>query len=45
MEKIVTLPWHHRDPFDRILAAQAIVEKCTLLTSDKVVKKYKIDTV
>ena len=45
MEEIVTLPWHHRDPFDRILVAQAIVEKCTLLSSDKLVKKYNIDTV
>jgi PIN domain nuclease of toxin-antitoxin system len=28
------LPFHHRDPFDRLLVAQAIVEKATLVTRD-----------
>jgi PIN domain nuclease of toxin-antitoxin system len=26
MSTIITLPWHHRDPFDRLLIAQAIRE-------------------
>jgi PIN domain nuclease of toxin-antitoxin system len=30
----------HRDPFDRILVAQARVEGLTLLTADKAVAKY-----
>ena len=30
----------HKDPFDRILVAQARVEGLTLLTADKVVAKY-----
>lgn len=30
----------HRDPFDRILIAQAITEPLRLLTADKVLKKY-----
>jgi PIN domain nuclease of toxin-antitoxin system len=34
------LPLHHRDPFDRILIAQACVEGMTLLTADKAVAKY-----
>jgi PIN domain nuclease of toxin-antitoxin system len=34
------LPVHHKDPFDRILVAQARVESVTLLTADKVVAKY-----
>ncbi|HQS99306.1 MAG: twitching motility protein PilT [Hydrogenophilales bacterium 16-64-46] len=34
------LPSLHRDPFDRILVAQARVEGLTLLTVDKVVAKY-----
>lgn len=34
------LPPLHRDPFDRILVAQARVEGLTLLTSDKMVAKY-----
>jgi len=27
------LPWHHRDPFDRMLIAQAIAEQLTVLTA------------
>jgi len=34
------LPLHHKDPFDRVLIAQARVEGLTLLTADKVVAKY-----
>lgn len=37
---IVTLPNYHRDPFDRILVAQAISEPLKLLTADKNLKKY-----
>lgn len=35
-----TLPPIHRDPFDRLLVAQAQVEGITLLTSDPVVAQY-----
>jgi PIN domain nuclease of toxin-antitoxin system len=34
------LPPIHGDPFDRLLVAQAIVERLTLVTSDRVVAKY-----
>lgn len=34
------LPWHHRDPFDRMLVAQAQVENLTLLTADKALTAY-----
>ena len=34
------LPDHHRDPFDRILIAQAIVEGITLITADPLVALY-----
>jgi len=37
---VTTLPSHHKDPFDRLLVAQASVEGFTLLTSDPVVAKY-----
>lgn len=37
---IETLPDIHKDPFDRILIAQASVEGFTLLTSDHVVSQY-----
>lgn len=34
------LPWVHRDPFDRLLVAQAIEEGLTLLTADATLKRY-----
>lgn len=34
------LPWHHRDPFDRMLVAQAQVEKLVLLTADEALTTY-----
>lgn len=37
---MVELPIIHRDPFDRMLIAQAISEPLRLLTSDKILKKY-----
>src|SRR6266404_3421143 len=42
--KLHELPLHHKDPFDRILIAQAMAEKCTLITNDKKIKTYKIPT-
>jgi PIN domain nuclease of toxin-antitoxin system len=39
-ETVSQLPPIHKDPFDRILIAQAMVEGITLLTSDKVVAQY-----
>lgn len=38
--RVALLPWHHRDPFDRMLAAQAQVEGLTLLTADPVMAAY-----
>ena len=37
---VANLPLLHRDPFDRILVAQSIVEGITLLTSDPLVAQY-----
>lgn len=37
---VYKLPLHHRDPFDRILIAQAISEPLCLLTSDRVLSQY-----
>jgi PIN domain nuclease of toxin-antitoxin system len=39
------LPLHHRDPFDRLLAAQSLVEKLPLVTADPVFRKYGVKTV
>lgn len=38
--RLATLPWVHRDPFDRLLVAQAMEDKLTLLTSDATLKRY-----
>jgi PIN domain nuclease of toxin-antitoxin system len=35
-----TLPLHHRDPFDRLLIAQALEEDLAILTNDALFKKY-----
>ncbi|MFM8768045.1 MAG: type II toxin-antitoxin system VapC family toxin [Rubrivivax sp.] len=37
---VARLLWHHRDPFDRLLVAQALVEGRTLLTSDRLLARY-----
>ena len=39
---ITTLPFHHQDPFDRLLVAQAIEEKLTLISVDNVFDDYGI---
>jgi PIN domain nuclease of toxin-antitoxin system len=39
------LPKHHRDPFDRMLIAQAQTERLVLLTSDHVFEKYRVEQV
>jgi PIN domain nuclease of toxin-antitoxin system len=38
--RVATLPWLHRDPFDRMLVAQAAVEGLKLLTADAALKGY-----
>ena len=35
-----SIPLIHKDPFDRVLIAQALVEGITLLTADPVIAKY-----
>lgn len=39
---VSTLPFHHRDPFDRLLIAQAIEEKMTLVSVDAVIDDYGV---
>ena len=41
LEPISTLPLHHRDPFDRLLVAQAIVENIPLISGDTKLDAYK----
>ena len=37
------LPQHHRDPFDRVLVAQARLETLRLMSTDDVFKSYDVD--
>jgi PIN domain nuclease of toxin-antitoxin system len=37
------LPSHHKDPFDRLLIAQAIVEDATLVTGDRMFSEYPVN--
>lgn len=37
-----SLPWHHRDPFDRLLVAQAVLEDAVLLSSDDRLHAYDV---
>ena len=39
------LPNHHRDPFDRLLIAQALAEGMVLLTRDRVFEKYEVEQI
>jgi PIN domain nuclease of toxin-antitoxin system len=36
------LPYHHKDPFDRLLIAQALVEDMTMVSVDPVFAQYRI---
>ena len=36
------LPWHHRDPFDRLLIAQAQMEGLTIITADAIFDRYSV---
>ncbi len=40
--RIEFLPWHHRDPFDRLLIAQALAEDVPVLSSDRVFDAYGV---
>jgi PIN domain nuclease of toxin-antitoxin system len=39
---VVSLPFHHRDPFDRLLVAQSMVEQIPILSADSVFDAYPI---
>lgn len=40
-----TLPPHHRDPFDRLLVAQAITEEAAIVSADPVLRNYDVTVV
>ena len=45
LARLVDLPHRHRDPFDRLIVAQALVEGVPLLTRDGALARYGVETV
>lgn len=44
-ERAASLPPHHRDPFDRMLVAQAQAEGLTLVTHDRLLEPYQVEII
>ncbi len=40
--RVERLDWHHRDPFDRLLVAQALIEDMALATVDRDMARYGV---
>jgi PIN domain nuclease of toxin-antitoxin system len=40
-----SLPWHHNDPFDRLLVAQALVAGIPIVTKDPQIARYQVQIV
>jgi PIN domain nuclease of toxin-antitoxin system len=43
--RVAALPPHHRDPFDRLLIAQAQIEGLTILTADPQFAEYDVERI
>ena len=43
--RVATLPFHHRDPFDRLLVAQALEEDLAVVTADPAFAKYGVNRI
>ena len=43
--KMMELPLHHRDPFDRLIIAQGIFEQLPIICCDKMFRHYDIDII
>ena len=41
-DRLSTLPWHHRDPLDRMLIARAMVESMTFASVDPACRSYDV---
>jgi len=42
VQAVESLPRHHRDPFDRMLIAQAQLESLTLVSADRAMRRYPV---
>lgn len=44
-KQAIAVPLHHRDPFDRLLAAQCLVESMPIVSADSVFDRYGVSRV
>jgi PIN domain nuclease of toxin-antitoxin system len=44
VHRVSALPWIHRDPFDRLIIAQAQEESLSIVTSDRTFSEYEVAT-
>lgn len=42
---VAHLPYHHRDPFDRLIISQAQIERIPILTVDPQFKQYDVELI
>jgi PIN domain nuclease of toxin-antitoxin system len=42
---VETLPWHHRDPFGRLIIAQALIEGASVVSRDEPLRQYGVPVV
>lgn len=45
LSKVIDIPFHHRDPFDRLIIAQAVTEDIPVISSDTIFKKYTVEVI
>ena len=43
--EVINLPWHHRDPFDRLIVGQCRCESLCCITADSHIRQYRITCV
>lgn len=42
---VAELPFHHKDPFDRLLISQSMIENISIISSDSSFQNYKVDVI
>lgn len=45
LSMLIRLPFHHRDPFDRLIISQGIVEEIPVITGDTIFQKYEVEVI
>ena len=43
--QVIQFPFYHRDPFDRLIIAQAVVEEMQIMTADNIFSQYEVKTI